>query len=276
GYVEQLHVCNDDPVFPAKSVCCNVHSFDVARRADNGWQLTQRLRVRRHSFPLCQQHRFRCGYIRGGSTRRHDRYEFGRRPTELLGRDKERNVFCRSQHSDWNVSRCLHQVAFPLWAFGPGAGDTTHYKLKITMKVINQVLLAVVLLGLAVGLYTYVFRQEGPVGASGAPLQQGCIVSTSSSVVIGNQFSEWLWPTTTRRAWAKIQQPLNASNTVSISFRHGAAATLSSPNQLTMATSTNPVPILLFGIETDIPYQGPVRALTNIGSTTVFVQQCVY
>jgi len=105
---------------------------------------------------------------------------------------------------------------------------------------------------------------------------QPCTVTTIAVATVGNQQSSTILATSSRRAWARIQQPINATNTVSISFNSSAPATLTSGLQLTPATTTSADNYIDFGINTDFPYTGGVTGLTNLGSTTVLVTSCNY
>ncbi len=103
-----------------------------------------------------------------------------------------------------------------------------------------------------------------------------CSVSTVTAVAIGNQASTQVLATSTRaRAFAMIQQVRDASgiatSTVSISLENGYNATLG--NGIQLSTST---PSLTFGLNTLFPYEGAVQAITNVGSTTLRVTECVY
>ena len=95
---------------------------------------------------------------------------------------------------------------------------------------------------------------------------------TQTVVAIGHQA-----PTTilaaANRQWAAIQQPENATNTVSVSF--GGTPTTGSGLSLTPATSTSPFPYFEFGNNTPFNYTGAVSARTNSGSTTIKVIQCL-
>lgn len=126
---------------------------------------------------------------------------------------------------------------------------------------------------MAATMYLYAFRAEaGTSSLTSYP----CNNVTSTSTVIGNQVSTQVLATSSRRAWARIQQPINATNTVAISFAGGTAAVLGTGVQLSPSTSTSPVPFVDFGLNADLPYVGAVQAITSTGSTTVLVTQCVY
>lgn len=101
---------------------------------------------------------------------------------------------------------------------------------------------------------------------------------TATLATIGHQQSTRILATSTKRAWAMIQSPDNATNTAALGFRQDIAATfalgylINVPN-LNGATST---PRAEFGVNTEFPYTGSVTGLTDNGSTTVAVLECVY
>lgn len=110
--------------------------------------------------------------------------------------------------------------------------------------------------------------------AGGFPVVGSMPCNTTSSVVqIGNQASTQLSASSSRRSFMQIEQPINATNTVSLSLSVSAAVSGSGP-QLTPATSTSPVAIMMYGLNTDMNYIGPVQAITNSGSSTIVVTQC--
>lgn len=102
-----------------------------------------------------------------------------------------------------------------------------------------------------------------------------CNTITSTVTSIGNQASVQLLASTSRRAWARVEQPINATNTVSVVFG-GNLAVSGTGVVLTPSTTTSPVPLLDFGLNASLPFVGTVSAITNTGSSTVLVTQCVY
>lgn len=101
-----------------------------------------------------------------------------------------------------------------------------------------------------------------------------CTVVTSTSTLVGSQVSTTILATSSRRAWARIEQPVNATNTIAISI--AGAAVIGQGVQLTPATSTSPVAFFDFGLNTDLPYTGTIQAIASTASTSVAVSQCVY
>lgn len=143
----------------------------------------------------------------------------------------------------------------------------------------NKIYYPLLLLGgflLAWGTY-HALGGSPTFGGTGSGSQaDACTVFTVSSVTIGNQQSTQILSSHANRAFATLQQPINATNTVNVSFATGTAATLTSGLQLPAATSTSPSPSLTFGLATDKPYTGAVTAITNVASTTLLVTECLY
>ena len=107
-----------------------------------------------------------------------------------------------------------------------------------------------------------------------------CDVTTTSRVTIGNQASTRVVATSTQRAFARISIGDLATNTVSFSFNEDAAATLNSGLLIGLSqagfTGSTSTPAVDFGITTVFPYTGSVTAITDNGTTTVAVTECVY
>lgn len=82
--------------------------------------------------------------------------------------------------------------------------------------------------------------------------------------------------TTTNRAYTRISQLDNATNTVSVSFSQGAAATLTTGQVLSIGAATGTQYTLEAGLNTDFPYTDAITAITDKGSTTVIVTNCTY
>lgn len=102
-----------------------------------------------------------------------------------------------------------------------------------------------------------------------------CTVSAPTSVTVGNQASSVILATSSRRAWARISQPLYATNTISIAL-NGASA-VANTGILIASTTAALVPTYLdFGLNADLPYTGAVAGITSTGSTTLAVTQCNY
>jgi hypothetical protein len=114
-------------------------------------------------------------------------------------------------------------------------------------------------------------------GLTGGSSASDCTITTSSFVAVGATTSATILSGHSRRAWASIQQPRNATNTVALSFDEGAAAVLGSGYQLfDMATSTGEASKVVFGLNTDLPYTGAVTGITSSGTSSVLVTECRY
>lgn len=102
---------------------------------------------------------------------------------------------------------------------------------------------------------------------------------TQSVVPIGHQFSAVVSTSTPGRQWAIIQQPLNATNTVSLAFGATAVAgqgftlnrDVTGPASVDSASTTE---YFKYGFATEFPMQTYVTARTSTGSTTVNLIEC--
>ena len=134
---------------------------------------------------------------------------------------------------------------------------------QITAGIIGALLAAVMLLALP----HYSQPQEATiVGSSYADLYGNCQV-TESKVAIGHQAATQLLAQSSSRQWAIVQQPLNATNTVALSF--AGSAVVGTGYELPAATTS-----LTFGLGTDIRTGSAITARSSTGSTTVKVIQC--
>ena len=94
---------------------------------------------------------------------------------------------------------------------------------------------------------------------------------TESKVAVGHQLATTIVPAGAR-SWAIIQQPVNATNTVALSF--GGTAVVGSGYQLANATTSNYASELKLGFATDLPTGVAITARTSTGSTTLNVIYC--
>ncbi len=94
---------------------------------------------------------------------------------------------------------------------------------------------------------------------------------TETTVAIGHQAATTVLAAGSYQ-WIKLVQPINASNTVSTSL--GGTAVSGRGDQLTPATSTSPVPSLVYGFAPNMPYRGAITAKTSTGSSTINVVSC--
>jgi hypothetical protein len=132
-----------------------------------------------------------------------------------------------------------------------------------------------VIIGMALALgYAFFSATTVKAGGFATSASQQCVTSTVTAVAIGNQASTRIVATSSRRAFVRIQQPINATNTVSLIANADAPATTATGLQLTAATTTSPIPYMEFGLNTDMNYTGSITGITNTGSSTVLVTQC--
>jgi len=137
--------------------------------------------------------------------------------------------------------------------------------------------------GILVALASYL------IGGSSVPAKLGmtsrsqasCNVRVSTKAVVGNESSATILSAHPNRAWARIQQPANATNTVYLSFDEGASAVSGSGMFLTdgitvIGYASSTLDNVVFGLNTDMPYNGAVTGITNTGSTTVLVTECIF
>jgi hypothetical protein len=89
---------------------------------------------------------------------------------------------------------------------------------------------------------------------------------THSVASVGHQQTRTVLDASTRRQWAIVQQPANASNTVSLSF--GGTAVAGQGYQL-IATSS-----IMLGFATDLRTGAAITARTASASSTVLVTTC--
>lgn len=110
------------------------------------------------------------------------------------------------------------------------------------------------------------FGGQGGIGANACTVTQRVVAidTTSREVVAANA----------RVAWASIQQPFTATNTVSLGFDTAAVAT--SSFRLGTSTGSNAPDVFVYGLNTDMPFVGAVNARASAASTTVSVTVCSY
>ena len=95
---------------------------------------------------------------------------------------------------------------------------------------------------------------------------------TQTVKTIGHQYSTKILDRGAR-SQAIIQQPLNATNTVALSFDN-ASSTVARGYKLYPTISASTTDSVKFGYATDIPLQNAVEAITSTGSTTITVIEC--
>ena len=145
-------------------------------------------------------------------------------------------------------------------------------KLLISFIITTIVAIAITMYLIFISIFNV-----GTFGGAGGVGARECTVSTVAAATVGDDISSTLLAEYTNRAWAIIEQPINATNTVSVSFDEGAAATVNGGVQLTSATTTSPKQATEpFGLNTDFSYTGAVTGITSTGSTTVRITECRY
>lgn len=108
---------------------------------------------------------------------------------------------------------------------------------------------------------------------SGSSPNLGLAVCTPTTTVmpVGHQESRTVL-SAGARTWAVIQQPLNATNTVSLSL--GGTAVAGQGYNLANATTSSYATELRVGYGTDFSFQGAITAITASASSTVNVIVC--
>lgn len=146
-------------------------------------------------------------------------------------------------------------------------------RLNAALPYIVLAAFVVLALGWQVAFGAPVLRDENSLPAK---LGASCTTSTTRSVPVGHQEALTVFSASTTRAWASIQVPSSATNTVAIAF--GGTAAIGQGYQLVptsySGTGGTTTPSVQFGLNTDLPYTGAVTALTNTGSTTLLVTEC--
>ena len=121
------------------------------------------------------------------------------------------------------------------------------------------------------------FRDAKEVQAGGDGFVASSCIASSSAITIGDDISTQILASSSRRAWARVSVANSATNTVSLSLNDVTAVSnrgiLLNHSNTGGASST---PLFDFGLNTDMPYTGSIKAITNFSTTTVLVTQCVY
>ena len=139
-----------------------------------------------------------------------------------------------------------------------------------------------VLLGIIGLLYLYLvnipINERVSFTGSGGITAPKCNV-TFTKAAVGDDLSTAILSQNANRAWAIIQQPQAATNTVTLSFDEGEAAVFGSGYQLASTTVSTPSEqdeTPPFGRNADFAYMDEVEAITSTGTTTVNIIECVY
>lgn len=139
----------------------------------------------------------------------------------------------------------------------------------------KKLFIVVVLSVLVSGFISFTLVKNKPLG--GGQTARTCSVTTATSTLVGDDLSQTILSAYGLRAWAVIQQPINATNTVSLSFDEGSAAVVGESYELTQSTTTALTKSqIVFGLNTDFPYTGAVTGITNLGTSTLLVTECRY
>lgn len=147
--------------------------------------------------------------------------------------------------------------------------------LKITGLVLVGLILCATLLALWAPLISYGANALLDENRNPRVFGSSCTVYTQVAVAVNATATTTLLAASSSRAWARIQQPINASNTVQLAL-NGLPLLVNAGLQLTPATTSSAVPLIDFGLNTGFPYTGAVTASTTAGASTVFVTECGY
>ena len=129
----------------------------------------------------------------------------------------------------------------------------------------------------------YLYSINGGQGGSTSFSARACDTNTQALSSVGTT-SRTILAAYSNRAYVRIQQPINASSSIALSFDEGASATAGNGLILTAATTTIQNTFVEFGLSTDFPYVGAVTAIVEAteatllvagnASTTVIVTEC--
>ena len=137
-------------------------------------------------------------------------------------------------------------------------------------KYIVGILIIGLLISIAISLNTILKNTIGraPLDANSRVQTDGelCYTSSVDSISVGTTNVVVLAASSTR-AYARIQ--LNGLKVVNLSFQPGVDAVSGEGFELSSST-----PDIVFGLNTDFPYTGEVRALSETASSTVNVIEC--
>ena len=143
--------------------------------------------------------------------------------------------------------------------------------MNIKSNIVNIAVALVAFIAIAIWSQGH---SNGALAGQGGPGASSCTMSATTSVIVGNQSSTIVVPAYAQNAFARIQQPLNATNTVRLGF--GVAAVPGVGTKLGLMSSSSIPDSITFGLNTDLPFTGSVSAITDLGSTTVDVIICRY
>lgn len=125
-----------------------------------------------------------------------------------------------------------------------------------------------------IAMVLVMFGYNHAFGSASTTATPRCTVSTSTSALIGTQVSREILPASTRRAWASIQVPAQATSSIYLAFNAGTAASIGKGTGINTSASSSDR--IVFGLDTDFPYVDAVQGITSVGSTTVLITECDY
>jgi hypothetical protein len=149
------------------------------------------------------------------------------------------------------------------------------------MKFITQNKERLIAQAIAIALFGFILfvfsvvTQNGPNQALAEINSSGCTAS-SSVITIGHQASTMIAPPNSNRASLHVEQPDIATNTVYSRLSSSAATTANGTLILEKVSSTSTRSWYELGKNTSLPYTGAVTAITDTGSSSVRVTECIY
>src|SRR5574343_40123 len=118
-----------------------------------------------------------------------------------------------------------------------------------------------------------IFVKDASFGGDGGMQASGCTV-TETTATVGKDLAGTILSANGRRAWARVQMPSAATNTVYVSF--GGTSSVGTGVVLGNQGATTTTNYIDFGRNTDFPYVGAVTGMSSVGTSTVLVAECKY
>ncbi len=146
---------------------------------------------------------------------------------------------------------------------------------KQTYWIAGSLMILIGALVLAFSIITFDSKKSLGNSISGGSDAAACTFRTAQVVTVGNQAATTILGAQAMRAWAIIQLPLNATNTISISLA-STSAVFGQGIQLSGTPTSSPSSKLTFGLNTELPYAGAVSVITSTATTTILVNECTY
>lgn len=113
-------------------------------------------------------------------------------------------------------------------------------------------------------------------GVSGSGSQADACTASTSVVTVLSSASTQILGTSTNRAYARIQQPLNATNTIALALNNAPVTNAIPIISLENASTTVGQTRYEFGLATPFPYTGAIAASSSNGTAVLQVIQCLY